>query len=339
VADELENRRGRAEIAKNLGYTVDQSGKELGPIPDKEKEVGAEKAPKIEGTRITDESGREAKEPEYRRKHPEEAGSAEETAITAETQRSREQPKWGTRTWTAGAFATLLVVVVVAICFHHRGMWSGTRPSQPPGTGSAYKEEGGGRLAGDKAAEGGRLSDRRMRQETSYREESRQVVRYQNPDITQKEDFAAVSRGLASLANQIRAEGGWPVIRDYSRRGDSLWVAAQCDYRAGGVICYLGGCCYGCLMTGLKIRHPVQLYEAVSLMIIAGIVAIAERRSHDASLLIYFLSYSSLRFLLEFLRADDRSGAFGMSTSQLLSVPLFLVGALLFLRVKSVAAS
>lgn len=118
----------------------------------------------------------------------------------------------------------------------------------------------------------------------------------------------------------------------------STWIAINVvviplllAHAIGRIGCYVGGCCYGRMIDSLNIRHPVQLYEALSLVAIAGFIALLERRGRIVSLASYLIMYPFIRFFLEFLRADDRGGVFGLSTSQVLSIPLFFCGVFLFL--------
>jgi phosphatidylglycerol:prolipoprotein diacylglycerol transferase len=74
--------------------------------------------------------------------------------------------------------------------------------------------------------------------------------------------------------------------------------------------------------------HPTQLYESAASFGIAAflILYLHGRKRYDGQIFIAFvIAYAAVRFLLEFVRADDRGGVFGLSTSQL--VGLVLIGA------------
>jgi phosphatidylglycerol:prolipoprotein diacylglycerol transferase len=74
--------------------------------------------------------------------------------------------------------------------------------------------------------------------------------------------------------------------------------------------------------------HPTQLYEALGCLVIAGLLyfGVARmKRFHGEVMLTFLVLYSALRFGLEFLRADDRGGLFGLSTSQLISVVIVAI--------------
>ena len=117
----------------------------------------------------------------------------------------------------------------------------------------------------------------------------------------------------------------------------------------GRIGCFFGGCCYG---VALHASHPlavvfppyaigappgvslfpVQLVEAACLFVLAGVLAVAYKKSAVTGLTIclYGLLYSVIRFFLEFYRGDIGRGVYGMfSTSQYISIGLFVVSAVL----------
>ena len=103
----------------------------------------------------------------------------------------------------------------------------------------------------------------------------------------------------------------------------------------GRIGCFLAGCCYGSktdFLISLSMhghtRHPVQLYEAIGLFILA-LILIKLYLKNKPILGLYFVSYSVLRFSLEFLRGDEIRGLFfGLSTSQIIS--LFIITIYIF---------
>jgi len=97
----------------------------------------------------------------------------------------------------------------------------------------------------------------------------------------------------------------------------------------GRVGCFLSGCCYGrpgtdSLAQHLGGRHPVQLYEAAGLLLLAAALLFLERRRPRPLTLslAYVAGYAVLRFGVETLRGDAVRGfvAAGLSTSQLLAL-------------------
>lgn len=119
----------------------------------------------------------------------------------------------------------------------------------------------------------------------------------------------------------------------------------------GRIGCFLGGCCYGVewehgfTFTNSLIesangvpRVPVQLFEAgLELVLFLMLTLLLVKGRLKGKLLsVYLLVYSVGRFVLEFWRGDDYRGfLFGLSTSQLISIALF-VGTVVLLIVNAV---
>ena len=72
------------------------------------------------------------------------------------------------------------------------------------------------------------------------------------------------------------------------------------------------------------LRIPVQLFEAVCILLIFAMLLYAERKNSTASLLRLYLGvYAICRFILEFCRGDALRGLwFGLSTSQWVSLAI-----------------
>jgi phosphatidylglycerol:prolipoprotein diacylglycerol transferase len=71
--------------------------------------------------------------------------------------------------------------------------------------------------------------------------------------------------------------------------------------------------------------HPTQIYEAAASLGIAAfcLMWVHPRKRYDGQVFVAFLAlYAVARFLVEFLRRDDRGGLLGLSTSQLIGVAL-----------------
>jgi len=117
--------------------------------------------------------------------------------------------------------------------------------------------------------------------------------------------------------------------------------------------CFMGnGCCYGKPTSlpwgviypsesppysdfGLQPVHPTQLYEAINGLIIMAVLMAYRRRNHRIGQPsgIFLIIYSILRFGIEFLRGDIVRGFMGpLSTSQWISIPMFIAGVALLLR-------
>lgn len=106
----------------------------------------------------------------------------------------------------------------------------------------------------------------------------------------------------------------------------------------GRVGCFFAGCCYGAetdSIFGMKFPnlanpvYPTQLYEAIFLFILFGIctfLLLKYNFKHNMS--VYLIAYGVFRFLIEFLRGDDR-GTFiipGISPSQFWSILMVVLG-------------
>ncbi|MCI8416610.1 MAG: prolipoprotein diacylglyceryl transferase [Lachnospiraceae bacterium] len=109
----------------------------------------------------------------------------------------------------------------------------------------------------------------------------------------------------------------------------------------GRIGCSLVGCCYGAAYEGpfaqvyensfFAPNHvslfPVQRTEALANLIIAAILLLyidTQRSRRKSSLSIYLLLYAPVRFGLEYYRSDSRGALGSFSTSQWISIVLFL---------------
>ena len=112
----------------------------------------------------------------------------------------------------------------------------------------------------------------------------------------------------------------------------------------GRMGCFFNGCCFGAVTDGPWAmhfpghhvhRHPTQLYEAAGALAIFAVLYLVVRprkRAHGEVFAGLLVLYGTLRFLLEFIRADERGGFGGLSTSQWIGIPLILLGIWLFVR-------
>lgn len=118
----------------------------------------------------------------------------------------------------------------------------------------------------------------------------------------------------------------------------------------GRIGCFFGGCCYGIESSfGFTVhgnelnpsvndvqRFPVQLLEAgLNLLLFFLLAYLLRKDRHKGKLFAFYLIiYSVIRFFDEFLRGDTYRGfLFGLSTSQIISILLF-IGAIVYLIVK-----
>ena len=81
--------------------------------------------------------------------------------------------------------------------------------------------------------------------------------------------------------------------------------------------------------------HATQVYESVGSLLVAAVCLfwVHGRKRYDGQVFVAFLGlYAALRFGLEFLRADDRGAAAGLSTSQLIGLALVVFAGLVHMR-------
>jgi len=112
----------------------------------------------------------------------------------------------------------------------------------------------------------------------------------------------------------------------------------------GRLGCFSAGCCYGLPTTArwgviftnplslapLNIRiHPTQLYESFLDLGIFSVLAWRNQRNpkEGSTAALYLCLYGMARFLVEFLRGDDRGGFWrGLSPSQWFSIAAIAIG-------------
>lgn len=118
----------------------------------------------------------------------------------------------------------------------------------------------------------------------------------------------------------------------------------------GRLGCFCAGCCYGIAYEGFCSVHyknplsdvalnigifPVQLVEALLLLILSLILfsIFKQNRAKKLLLYIYLFSYSIIRFFLEYVRGDVARGHFSIfSLSQWISFFVFAISFFIFLK-------
>ena len=113
----------------------------------------------------------------------------------------------------------------------------------------------------------------------------------------------------------------------------------------GRIGCFLAGCCYGretdsflgvtfpensLAPAGIKLL-PTQLFSSVGDFLIMGILLwYYKKAKHKGDVgILYMILYSIGRFLLEILRSDERGSLGALSTSQWISIGIFLLAIIL----------
>lgn len=102
------------------------------------------------------------------------------------------------------------------------------------------------------------------------------------------------------------------------------WALSFPPYSPASESQFKGGLLESPAMPSLEV-HPTQLYEAWGCLGIAAflLLHLHGRKRYDGHVFVAFLAaYAVLRFVLEWLRSDDRGGLLGLSTSQLLGLAL-----------------
>lgn len=172
----------------------------------------------------------------------------------------------------------------------------------------------------------------------------------------------------------VASIGAWFLLKrdrfPFWKAADMAGFAIPIGLGFGRMGCLLAGCCFGSPTSGslalvfpqnspaseaqfksglIKSAHlpslPVhatQIYESAGSLLIAAacLFWIHGRKRYDGQVFASFLAlYAALRFGLEFLRADDRGGAAGLSTSQLIGLGLVGVAYALHVRLKRAAST
>ncbi|HYV07486.1 MAG TPA: prolipoprotein diacylglyceryl transferase [Blastocatellia bacterium] len=132
----------------------------------------------------------------------------------------------------------------------------------------------------------------------------------------------------------------------WRKTSDAFAPGVALGHAIGRLGCFSAGCCWGTPtsswigvrftekaneLTGVPIDSalvPTQLIEAAAnLLIFVFLLWLRKRRSFDGEVIYaYLMTYSVVRFVIEFWRDDPRGQVLGLSTSQFIAVVLFAVG-------------
>lgn len=109
----------------------------------------------------------------------------------------------------------------------------------------------------------------------------------------------------------------------------------------GRIGCFLNGCCYGRPSeSGIYFKVldqtliPTQLYSSLLMLLIFFVLRILQDRKHATGQILraYLFLYSIKRFIIEYFRNDSPRIYFGLTIFQLLSLAMFLVWLLLWIK-------
>lgn len=116
----------------------------------------------------------------------------------------------------------------------------------------------------------------------------------------------------------------------------------------GRIGCFFAGCCYGKetnSIFGIQFPglthpvHPTQLYEAAFLFLLCAVcVYLIVKRDFKYNMPLYLITYGIFRFLIEFIRGDERGSFIEVLTpSQFWSVVMIITGiCVLFVMQKNI---
>ena len=142
---------------------------------------------------------------------------------------------------------------------------------------------------------------------------------YARGDLHVWADFQVGFVFFGGLAGALLAGAAFAAVRrlDFVRGADYFAVALPLGHALGRVGCSFAGCCQG------RDGHPVQLYEACGLGLIAlacrwMLARVEQGTNHRGDAFrLYLALYGGLRILLDPLRADGRpERLFGFSYQQ-----------------------
>lgn len=122
--------------------------------------------------------------------------------------------------------------------------------------------------------------------------------------------------------------------------GDLIMSGLPLGHAFGRVGCFLNGCCYGspwphgCFIDN-EYRYPTQLFEAAYNLLLFGFLAWFYTKTGQAKkpgrvVALYLIIYPIGRFLLEFLRGDERLHFLNLTVAQVISLVLFITGLILW---------
>ena len=148
--------------------------------------------------------------------------------------------------------------------------------------------------------------------------------------------------GKSVLFGMVGGYAGVELAKRYlgvtSKTGDAFVVPVAVGIGVGRWGCFFAGCCYGVptkipwgivFASDSLARHPIQIYESVFHLAMAGLLWWWRQTGKFRGQLIkvYFLSYFVFRYLTEFIRPEI-AGPWGLTVYQwaiVVFIPVFLI--------------
>jgi phosphatidylglycerol:prolipoprotein diacylglycerol transferase len=154
--------------------------------------------------------------------------------------------------------------------------------------------------------------------------------------------YGGIIFGFLAFYSFVRRKKG-----EFRKFADTIALGIPLAHAFGRIGCFSYGCCYGkktssfmgvtfpahspAGASGTRVI-PTQLIESFFLLLIFSLLFyLRKRKEFDGQIfLFYLISYSTLRFIIEFFRADDRGVIFFLSTSQFISIVIFIISVFLW---------
>lgn len=166
-----------------------------------------------------------------------------------------------------------------------------------------------------------------------FRQAPMEMIRVDQGGLVYYGGFIGATLTLAILARFHR--------KPFLSLVDFTVTALPLGHAIGRVGCFLNGCCHGrealtpSLATLGLPRYPVQLYETafnlgVYLLLLRFYRHKSDRTPPGALLALYLVLYPAGRFLLEFLRGDERLRLGRLDAAQVISLTLMIAGLILW---------